>query len=98
THRSSSVAPRQEHQNLRVNRGAMLDSNRGLENQRLTGPATVSSDQFLLKHMVGMNGYTNIEQLFLARSGKEILCREHALNLDRKSTRLNSSHTVISYA
>ena len=28
-----------------------------------------------------MNGYTNIEQLFLIGSRKEILCREHALNL-----------------
>ena len=59
----------------------MLDSNRGLENQRLTHPSIVSSHQFLLEHMVGMNGYTNIEQLLLVGSRKEILCREHALNL-----------------
>jgi len=81
THRASSVALGQEHQNPRVNRGTMLDSNRGFEKERLTHPSIVSSYQFLFEHVIGMNSYANIEQLFLIGGRKEILCREHALDL-----------------
>ena len=59
----------------------MFNSDRGLENQRLTHSSLVCGHQLLLEHMVGMNGHTNIEQLLLVGRRKEILSCEHALNL-----------------
>ena len=49
-----------------------------------------------------MNGYTNIEQLFLVGSRKEVLCREHALNLlasvagDGRSRQIFTMNPVLS--
>src|SRR3989442_5720681 len=57
----------------------------------------VSGDVDWLRRLVTANGLSS-SRLILDATGKEDAARSRRVELDRKSTRLNSSHVRISYA